>query len=82
MAGSPPLVVEMSMEGPMASDFLTVMQAVAKAKERGVPISDDTVRYWASRKGLGLKIFGIWQIDSAKFERVLSGNPVEHIDAV
>ena len=64
----------------MAS-FLTVTQAVAKADEQGINLSDDQIRYWASRKGLGRKILGTWHIDDAKFERVLSGNPVERVNA-
>jgi len=58
----------------MAS-YITVTEAVEKAEQKGHPVSDDTIRYWASRKGLGRKVFGHWRIDDDKFERVLSGNP-------
>jgi len=63
----------------MAS-FITVTEAVEKADEQGLPVSDDTIRYWAS-KGMGRKVFGRWRIYPDKFERVLSGDPAGRIGA-
>ncbi len=63
----------------MAS-FITITQAVARADEQGIILSADTIRNWAS-KGLGRKVLGTWRIDDEKYERVLSGKPVERIGA-
>ena len=60
--------------------FITVVQAVERADEQGFIVTEDQVRYAAS-KGLGHKVFGRWQIDPDKYERVLSGNPVERVGA-
>jgi len=61
----------------MAS-FITVTQAVERADEQGFIVTEDQVRYAAS-KGMGRKVFGRWHIYDDKFERVLSGDPVERV---
>jgi hypothetical protein len=53
--------------------YLTIAQATNRAAEYGINVSTDTIRYWASRKGMGRKIFGAWRIDADAFERHLTG---------
>jgi len=57
--------------------FFTVQQAIQKADEQGISVSEDTIRYWADTKGMGRKVFGRWLIDPDKYERVLNGVPAQ-----
>jgi hypothetical protein len=60
---------------------LTVSQAIKKANEQGIAVSEDTIRHWAASKGMGRKVFGRWLIDPDKYERVLNGVPAERVSA-